>query len=330
MPPSRAKSCSARSDAAGRFVRKVENAANSASTEPQSTSARLTSVVIVAADSGDDVMSCVEHALGSSMTVEVIISDNASSDGSIEKVAARWGGDARVRILRNGSNLGFGAGCNRGVRGAHGDAVLLLNPDCTLEADSLARLRAHLASDSTLGLLGARIVGADGRDEPANRRRDPTFKRALMQMSGLARFEPRWPAFAGGNMPPSSNAPALERVEAVSGALMLLPRHVFEQVGGFDEGYFLHCEDLDLCRRVRDAGLQVACANDVRVLHGKGTSSRRRPFFVARHKHRGMWRWFVKFDPAAHNLLLRALVGAGLWLHFLLMAPRYIWTLLRR
>jgi len=85
-----------------------------------------------------------------------------------------------------------------------------------------------------------------------------------------------------------------------------------------------------LCRRVRDAGLQVACANDVCVVHGKGTSSRHRPFFVARHKHRGMWRWFVKFDPAARNPLLRALVGAGLWLHFVLMAPRYIWTLLRR
>jgi len=311
-------------------VRKVENVANSLSTGAPLTGPQLTSVVVVAADSGDDVVSCVEHALGSSTPVEVIVSDNASSDDSIEKVAARWRDDARVRILRNGSNLGFAAGCNRAAQQAHGDTVLLLNPDCTLEADTLARLRAHLVSDSALGLLGARIVGPDGRDEPASRRRDPTFKRALMQMSGLARFEPRWPALAGGNMPPISNVPALERVEAVSGALMLLPRRVFEQVGGFDEGYFLHCEDLDLCRRVRDAGLQVACANDVRVVHGKGTSSRHRPFFVARHKHRGMWRWFVKFDPAARNPLLRALVGAGLWLHFVLMAPRYIWTLLRR
>lgn len=311
-------------------MRKVENAANSLSTGSPLTGPQLTSVVIVAADSGDDVVACVEHALGSSTPVEVIVSDNASGDGSIEKVAARWTDDMRVRIVRNGSNLGFGAGCNRGAQLARGDTVLLLNPDCMLEADTLARLRAHLATDPALGLLGARIVGTDGRDEPASRRRDPTFKRALMQMSGLARFESRWPALAGGDMPPSSDAPVLERVEAVSGALMLLPRHVFEQVGGFDESYFLHCEDLDLCRRLRDAGLQVACANDVRVVHGKGTSSRHRPFFVARHKHRGMWRWFVKFDPAARNPLLRALVGAGLWLHFVLMAPRYGWTLLRR
>jgi len=123
--------------------------------------------------------------------------------------------------------------------------------------------------------------------------------------------------------------PALEDVEAVSGALMLLPRAVFARIGGFDEGYFLHCEDLDLCRRVRDAGLRVVCANDVCVVHVKGSSSRSRPFFVARHKHRGMWRWFVKFDPAARNRVLRVLVWCGLWMHFALLAPRYGWLLLR-
>jgi N-acetylglucosaminyl-diphospho-decaprenol L-rhamnosyltransferase len=121
----------------------------------------------------------------------------------------------------------------------------------------------------------------------------------------------------------------IECVEAVSGALMMLPRAVFARLGGFDEGYFLHCEDLDLCRRVRDAGLRVACANAVGVTHVKGTSGRHRPFFVAWHKHRGMWRWFVKFDPAARNPLLRAIVWCGVWLHYLVLAPRYAWALLR-
>ena len=289
----------------------------------------LTSVVIVAADSGADLQRCVERVLAGNAPVEVIVSDNASSDGSIETVAARWAQDARLRVLRNGSNLGFGAGCNRGAALATGDALLFLNPDCVLEADTLSRLRAHLASDATLGLLGASIVGADGRIEPASRRRDPTLRRALLSVTGLARLQARWPALAGVALPVRSDAPALETVEAVSGALLLLPRALFAQLGGFDEGYFLHCEDLDLCRRVRDAGRRVACANDVRVMHTKGTSSRRRPFFVARHKHRGMWRWFVKFDPAARNPLPRAMVWAGVWTHFALLAPRYAWALLR-
>ena len=80
---------------------------------------------------------------------------------------------------------------------------------------------------------------------------------------------------------------------------------------------------LDLCKRARDTGAAVVCANDVRVVHVKGTSSRARPVFVARHKHRGMWRWFVKFDPAARNPLLRAFVWCALWAHFVVMVPIY-------
>lgn len=289
----------------------------------------LTSVIVVAADSGDDLGRCVACVLDGAAPVEVLVSDNASSDGSVDAVAARWAGDARLRIVRNGVNLGFGAGCNRAAELARGDALLLLNPDCLLEADALARLRAHLAADAGIGLLGACIVDAHGRIEPASRRRDPTLRRAVMSLSGLARLAPHYPQFAGIALPRRADAPAVEDVDAVSGALMLLPRALFERLGGFDEGYFLHCEDLDLCRRVRDAGLRVACANDVRVVHGKGSSSRRRPFFVARHKHRGMWRWFGKFDPAARNPLLRAVVWCSLWAHFALLAPRYAWALLR-
>ncbi len=282
----------------------------------------LTSVVVVVADSGDDLIGCIESVLAGAARVEILVSDNASTDGSVEQIERRWNSDPRLRVLRNGANLGFGAGCNRAVALARGARLLLLNPDCRLDADAIMRLRAHLDANPDIGLLGARIVGRDGRVEPAARRRDPFLRRALMSVSGLARWEQRWPALAGTNLPPREPMPALERVDAVSGAAMLLPRAAFERVGGFDEGYFLHCEDLDLCRRMRDAGFAVACANDVTVVHGKGTSGRRRPFFVARHKHRGMWRWFVAFDPAARNPLLRALVWCGVWAHFALLRAR--------
>jgi N-acetylglucosaminyl-diphospho-decaprenol L-rhamnosyltransferase len=305
-------------------------AAGSQSEVERRITADLTSVVVVAADSGAELGTCVECVLASNAAVELIVSDNASSDGSVDAVAARWVGGARVRIVHNGKNLGFGAGCNRGAASAHGDAVLFLNPDCRIEVDTLTRLRAHLATDTRIGLIGASIVGLHGESEPASRRRDPLLRRALMSLSGLARFESRWPALAGATLPVRADRPALEQADAVSGALMLLPRAVFDQIGGFDEGYFLHCEDLDLCRRVRDAGLRVACANDVRVVHVKGTSSRSRPFFVARHKHRGMWLWFTKFDPTARNPLLRALVWLGLWMHFALLSPRYAWKALRQ
>jgi N-acetylglucosaminyl-diphospho-decaprenol L-rhamnosyltransferase len=283
----------------------------------------LTSIIIVACDSGRLLADCIASVLDSSVPVQVIVSDNASSDGSIEAIQTRW---PELRLLRNGTNLGFGAACNRAAIQARGDSLLFLNPDCRVEADTVARLRAH--GDARTGVLGASIIGTDGNPEPASRRRDPLMHRALMTATGLARFELRWSALAGANLPENLAASALEDVEAVSGALMFVPRVAFERIGGFDEKYFLHFEDIDLCRRSRDMGLRVACANDVRVMHAKGTSSRTRPFFVARHKHAGMWRWFVKFDPAARNPLLRSLAWSVVWMHYVVMTPLYAWRMI--
>ena len=286
--------------------------------------AGLTSVIVVACNSGALLADCIGSVLGSTAPVEVFVSDNNSRDGSIEALQTRW---PELRVLRNGTNLGFGAACNRAAAPARGDMLLFLNPDCRIEADTIARLRASV--DARTGVLGASIIGVDGKSEAASRRRDPLLWRALMTATGLARFESRWPSLAGTNLPKNSAAPTREDVDAVSGALMLVPRAAFERIGGFDEDYFLHFEDMDLCRRARDLELQVACANDVRVMHVKGTSSRARPFFVARHKHAGMWRWFRKFDPAARNPLLCALAWCGIWMHYVALTPSYAWRWLR-
>jgi len=286
----------------------------------------LTSVIVVAADSGMGLADCVTRVLAATASVEVIIADNASSDGSVAHVAELHAQKEKVRILNNGKNLGFGAACNRGVAVARGDALLFLNPDCLIETGTIAGLRTIAQGDARIGLIGALQVDAAGHVDPASRRHDPLLRRSLVSFSGLARFASRWPALVGVTLPPPSAADNSggEPVDAVSGALMFLPRGVFERVGGFDEGYFLHCEDLDLCRRVRNAGLSVVCATGLRVTHAKGGSSRSRPLFVAWHKHRGMWRWFTKFDPAARNPLLRALVWCGTWLHFVLLIPAYL------
>ncbi len=106
---------------------------------------------------------------------------------------------------------------------------------------------------------------------------------------------------------------------------MLMPRHVFAALGGFDEGYVLHCEDLDLCRRALQAGLHVGVAHDVQVTHLKGTSSRKRPIWVEWQKHRGMLRYFRKFDAAASPWWLRLAVPLGVWLRFPFAATRALW-----
>ena len=292
------------------------------------TEAGLTSVVIVSANSGDLLIECISRALAATVPVDLILSDNASVDGSVDAIERRWNRDSRIRILRNSENLGFGAACNRAAMIARGDSILFLNPDCLIEPDTIARLRESLFGWRLVGLVGADIVDQHGRRESAARRRDPTIFRSLMTITGLQRLSTRWRLLEGIDLPVADNTKA-QSVEAVSGALMLLAREAFERVGGFDEDYFLHCEDLDLCRRVRDAGYGVVCANDVRVVHLKGTSSRSRPFFVAGHKHRGLWRWFIKHDPASRNGVLRVCVWLGLRLHLVLLAPRHAWQALR-
>jgi N-acetylglucosaminyl-diphospho-decaprenol L-rhamnosyltransferase len=282
------------------------------------------SVLIVLADSGPSVSDCVRRVLDSEAgdALELIVLDNDSSDGVPQQIERAWQHDPRLRVVYNRANLGFGPAMNRGAAQARGKELLILNPDCLLDADTLPRLRAVLASSPRHGLVGGVVCDAQGQPDPASYRRDPLLRRALNSMSGrAANDDGRDARREGVNMPapmPYETVPA----EAVSGALMLVPRELFLRIGGFDEQYFLHCEDLDLCRRVRDAGYQVLLAGAVRVLHGKGGSSRHRPVFVSYHKHRGMWRWFRKFDPAARQPLTAALVWSGLWLHFALAVPR--------
>ncbi|WP_238149603.1 glycosyltransferase family 2 protein [Dyella jiangningensis] len=279
------------------------------------------SVIVVAADSGPTLRDCVRRVLACELPLEMILVDNASADGIPQAIARAHENDARLQVVYNHANLGFGPAVNRGVSHAHGKTVLVLNPDCLIDNATLVRLLDVLATQQRVGLVGAVVCDENGEPDPASYRRDPLLKRSLNTMFN----RPGEGVNIEGPIPHE-----LVEAEAVSGALMVLPRRLFDYLAGFDEAYFLHCEDLDLCRRVRDAGYKVMLAGDVRVLHGKGSSSRHRPVFVSRHKHRGMWRWFRKFDPEARKPWVSALVWLGIWSHFLLQIPGQWLRLLRR
>ncbi|MFC5582104.1 glycosyltransferase family 2 protein [Rhodanobacter terrae] len=279
------------------------------------------SVIVVSADSGPALRECVRSVLVSPLSLELILVDNASRDGMPQAIERAHEHDHRLKVIYNHRNLGFGPAVNLAAKQAHGHALLILNPDCMLRDDELGRLLAVQAGHPKAGLIGAVVCDADGRPDPASWRRDPLLQRSLNSVFGRP----------GEKVNVEQEIPAeVIEAEAVSGAVMLLPRAMFQRLGGFDEDYFLHCEDLDLCRRVRDLGYQVLLAGDVRVLHGKGSSSRHRPVFVSRFKHRGMWRWFRRHDPAARNPLVAAAVWLGIWTHFLLQIPGQVWRLLRR
>lgn len=274
------------------------------------------SVIVVAADSGPELRECVRLILACNLSLELILIDNASFDGMPAAIERAHQHDTRLKVIYNHRNLGFGRAVNLAAKQAHGHSLLILNPDCLPDENDLRRLLALQAARPKAGLIGAVVCDADGRPDPASWRRDPLLRRSLNTLFGRSgeavQVEHEIPA-------------AVVEAEAISGALMLLTREMFERLGGFDEKYFLHCEDLDLCRRVRDIGYQVLLAGDVRVAHGKGGSSRHRPVFVSRHKHRGMWRWFRSHDPAARNPLVAGAVWLGIWAHFLVQIPGQLW-----
>ena len=284
------------------------------------TAGRSLAVVVVSHDSGDTLATCLDRVARSDGVDRLIVVDNASTDGAPQALAA----DAarNLTLVANPDNPGFGSACNQGAaRAGAVDWIAFLNPDCYIEPDSWRRLLDLAAGRPDLALLGCDVRDGEGHPEPAARRHDPTLARILASLRLVA-------AGRDGSLHAADSGTELQDVDAPSGALMLVRRSAFEAVGGFDRGYRLHAEDLDLARRLRDAGGRVVVANAVRVTHLKGTSSRARPLFVAWHKHRGLARYFLRFG-AGGGPVGTTLAVCGVWLMFALRLPLVAWSAAR-
>lgn len=263
--------------------------------------------VVVTYCSAETIDACLHRLRAAEGVTQIRVVDNASTDGTLEIVQRHAIADARVRFIANPDNPGFATACNQGAFASASTWLAFVNPDCWVEPDTLTRLCAHaraLAQETGRdALLGVDLANEAGLRDGAARRRDPDF--AAMLRSAAARKLDI----------PIDAMRALQTVPAISGALMFLPRVLMERIQGFDQDYRLHAEDLDFCRRAREAGAAVAVANDLRVVHVRGVSSRSRPLFVEWHKHRGLWRYFRKFDAPRRGFAVRAAVWAMIWAH---------------
>jgi len=203
------------------------------------------------------------------LNAEIVLVDNASHDGTADRVAERH---PSVRLVRSAQNLGFAAGNNLAAKHANGELLLLLNPDAMPEPGTLARGMALMAAHPQVGLAGARLLGVDGTAQPSARM-FPGLMQELFVLSGLAARFPRSRWFGmldRGWADP--DAPA--EVDWVPGAFALIRRSLFEVIGGFDERFFLYYEEVDLCRRIKAAGWQVQYWPSLRVMHIGGESAR--------------------------------------------------------
>lgn len=280
----------------------------------------LLSAVIVNYNSGPIIVEAIEAVLASALPVEVIVSDNASTDWSPELVGDLAARDSRVRVIRNAENLGFARANNIGLEQGAGDYLLVLNPDCVLQPGTLETMVEALRADPQVGMAGCLIENPDGSEQPGCRRSIPTPLSSLATFSHLDRMLPRLAPEKQVhlNKEPLPSRPVF--VEAISGAFMLIRREAMDDVGLFDDGYFLHCEDLDWCARFSLHGWKILFVPQARAVHFKGTCSKDRPLFVLWHKHKGMVRFFRKFQYGNHALPFNWLVIGGIWSRFALMA----------
>jgi glycosyltransferase involved in cell wall biosynthesis len=205
------------------------------------------------------------------LEAEVIVVDNASGDGSIEYLRPRF---PEVRFLESATNLGFARASNRGYRESKGEYILFLNPDTLISEDSLRAPVRFIQDRPEAGALGIRMIDGMGKFLPESKRAFPDPITAFYKIIGLSRLFPRSPRFARyhlGHLSADDN----QVVDVVSGAFFLVRRSVVEQVGVFDEQFFMYGEDVDLSYRIQTAGYTNYYFAESSILHFKGESTQK-------------------------------------------------------
>ena len=201
--------------------------------------------------------------------VEIIVVDNASEDGSQEMVKQKY---PQVELLACKENAGFSTANNRGAALAHGEAILFLNSDTCIDQQALVQPLDYLKAHADVGAITVKLYYTNGERDPDNHRGFPTPWNALCHFSGLSRIFPHNPRF-NGYFQSYADFEAIHAVDVIAGSFMMMPRRVFDQLGGWDESYFFYGEDIDFCYRIREAGYEIIYFPHVEVLHYKGASS---------------------------------------------------------
>lgn len=279
----------------------------------------LVSVVIVNFNAGDLLVQCVQSVLSSTHPVEVVVVDNASTDHSLQALQKVTSGDARVRILSKSTNTGFASANNMGITATKSDMLLFLNPDCLVGKRTLERVANALHAEPRAGMAGCLILNPDGSMQKACRRLIPTPWSSLVRIIGLTRVNKIGSSFDTMDEP-LQGAPQI--VEAISGAFMLVRRAAIDRVGPMDEGYFVHCEDLDWCMRFSECGFKILFVSDAIAVHYQGTCSANSPVRVTWHMHKGMTRFYRKFFRGRYAFPLTCTVFLGVWCRCLILMMR--------
>jgi len=245
------------------------------------------SVVMVTYHTGAPLLEAVQAVLADEDVFELVLVDNGNTVAARQRLWAYANGQKRLRLVQGQGNIGFGRACNFGAKMAKGDYILFLNPDAVV-SEGAAMAMANCGEKLTRPwITGGFLQTADGNEQRGARRRELTPISALVSFTPLHKLAGLKSIHLESGQKPTKPV----SMPIVSGACLMTDRESFKQLGGFDERYFLHVEDIDICRRAREAGGEVYYVPGAKVMH-YGSTSQVRIQKVEFEKLKGFMRYF--------------------------------------
>jgi len=279
-------------------------------------------IIIVNYNSAPEILACLRSLAQNSRAdeCEIIVADNGSTDNSIESIAAQH---PEVRVLLLHRNCGFASACNAAMREMSGMNVLLLNPDTEVKCDAIDALLNAMETHPAWGIVGASMVKSNGRPYRAARRL-PQIRDLVFSTVGLSRLFPRSRYF-NGYLYGEKSIDSLDEVEQIEGSCLMISARARVAIGDLDERFFIFFEEVDWCKRVRDAGFELHVVPSAEVVHHISTTMSRH-YEASREYHaRSAMHYFLKHHgEQGYKELRRAMARALTFRAGLLSIPAFL------
>ena len=229
------------------------------------------SIVIVSWNTCDLISDCIKSifAVTKGVAFEIIVVDNASSDNTVTSLRKQY---PQITVIAQNTNDGFSKANNVGIKASHGRNVLLLNPDTFLKEDAISMMSKFLDDNSAYGAVGCRLLNRDGSIQYQCARTYPTAWNQFCFLSMLEKLFPKNRLFASVELKYWDHRESRD-IDCISGACICSTKRVLSDLNGFDENIFMYTEDVDLCYRIRMAGLRIRYLADSSIFHYHGASS---------------------------------------------------------
>ena len=244
---------------------------------------------------------------------EVFLVDNASGDGSLERLKEHFQENEKIRFIENKENRGFAHANNQALKEANSDYILLLNSDTVVLDSCLERCIEHIKKDEKIGALGCKVLLPDGKLDKACRRSFPTVGVSFCRMTGLSRIFPKSKRFGRYNLTYLDENETYE-VDCIVGAFMLVRSKTIEEVGLLDESFFMYGEDIDWCYRMKAKNWKVVYYSDAQIIHCKGGSinDKEKPKIIYEF-YRAMHLFYRKHYKDHYPKVITAVTYLGIW-----------------